>query len=246
MPQSYHSTPAVSPSAAVRRGDEDAVHAAVDGDERAAVVHRRDLRVGLDRLAPDAVGRADDAGATSTAGDRRSVSSVRPSASAHWPTSTSFFGNAVRHRQVLGVHLQEREHPRLVGGDHLRDEPRRAAGDGDEDVRRLVGEVERAGDDVPVRRRRSGRWSARCPCGRPAPARPAAPFFGPSVTSSAPPAVSIFTTVGATFADAAFMAFSVASFTSGFGCAGRGDHERPPRRGRSTGAGWKASSVKSV
>ena len=40
--------------AADRRRDDDAVHAAVDGHERPAVVHRRRLRVGLDRLAPDA------------------------------------------------------------------------------------------------------------------------------------------------------------------------------------------------
>ena len=57
--------------------------------------------------------------------------------------------------------------------------------------------------------------------------------------TSAPPAVSIFTTLGATFADAAFIAFSVASFTSVFGCAAApraasrgGDREPEPRRGR--------------
>src|SRR5207248_2967932 len=47
-------------------------------------------------------------------------------------------------------HLQQREHPAVVMGDDLGDEPGRPAGDGDEDVGRLVGEVERAGDDVPV------------------------------------------------------------------------------------------------
>src|SRR5439155_10772134 len=42
------------------------------------------------------------------------------------------------------------------------------------------------------------------------------PFLGaPPVATSSPPAVSIFTTVGAVRAIAAFMAFSMPAFTSG-------------------------------
>ena len=77
-----------------------------------------------------------------------SGSSVRPSASAHWPTSTSFFGNAAGTGRSFASIFSERQHPRLVGGDDLGDEPLRPAGDGDEDVGRLVGEVEGTGDDV--------------------------------------------------------------------------------------------------
>src|SRR5439155_14739132 len=55
-----------------------------------------------------------------------------------------------RHRQAGRVHLQERDHARLVGGDDLGDEPLPAAGDGDEDGGGLVGEVEGGGDDVAV------------------------------------------------------------------------------------------------
>ena len=61
MPESYHSKPAVSPSARGEAGTRTPMHAAVEVDERPAVVDRRHLGVGLDRLAPDAVDGADDA-----------------------------------------------------------------------------------------------------------------------------------------------------------------------------------------
>ena len=61
MPESYHSTPATSRAAVGRQRHEHAQHAAGDIDQRPAVVVGRDLGVGLNRLAPDAIQRADDA-----------------------------------------------------------------------------------------------------------------------------------------------------------------------------------------
>ena len=109
--------------------DEHAEDAAVDRHERAAVVHRRDLGVGLDRLAPDAVDGADDARCSSTAGGRCRGRACGRAPAPTGPTSTSFFGNGVGgHRQrPFAVDLEQREHPRLVGGDDLRDEPLRLA-----------------------------------------------------------------------------------------------------------------------
>ena len=59
-----------------------------------------------------------------------------------------------RQRQVFRLDLlklQQRQHPRRVGGYDLGDVALLAR-HGDEDVGRLVGEVERAGNDVAVRR----------------------------------------------------------------------------------------------
>ena len=84
-----------------RQRDQHAQHAAGDVDQRPAIIGGRDFGVGLNRPAPNAVERADDA-------DRHvrrvGVDSVRPTAMAHWPTRISLgrhrFGHGQRRRRV--------------------------------------------------------------------------------------------------------------------------------------------------
>ena len=59
---------------------------------------------------------------------------------------------AVRHKEVIRVDLEQGQHPRLIGRYDLGRQPFFLPNDGDDDERRLVGEVERAGNDVAVRR----------------------------------------------------------------------------------------------
>ena len=92
--------------------------------------------------------RADDA--------HRDVRAIGAERAAHGdgPLAGADFigGRIARHRQIgHAADLQQHEHPAVVGGDQL---GRRlfAGGERDEDRRRLLGEVERAGKDVAVGR----------------------------------------------------------------------------------------------
>ena len=166
-----------------------------DGAHDADAHRRRVIRVGIGRAAE---------------GHRPLARPPRPSSGTEIGT-----GKSLRIRPWQ-VELEKRQHPRLVGGDDLRDPLLLPAGDGDGDACRLVGEVEGARDDVPVRvHDEAGGWPdtlAHKPGRLP-------PFFPPPITSS-PPVVSILTMLGATFADAAFMAFWVASLTSAAAATG--------------------------
>ena len=80
----------------------------------------------------------------------RSARNVRPTATAHWPTRISLGGRGLRHRQVgYAGCLQQHEHSAVVGGHEL---GRRlfAGGERHENRRRLLHEVECAGNDVAV------------------------------------------------------------------------------------------------
>ncbi len=128
---------------------DDADDAAAQVDERAAVVGRRNAGVGLHGLAPDAAGRADDADGHR----RRVVDGVGQGAAQHQGGLADLdlgLGRRRRDRQAAFLDFEERQHARLVGGDHLGRVALLLAGDRHVDGGRLVGEVEGAGDDVAV------------------------------------------------------------------------------------------------
>src|SRR5262249_36756117 len=116
----------------------------------AAVVGRRNLGVALDRLAPDAVGGADDADA-----DRRRLVHTLDQRAADGDGGLADLEVArldrLRHDELARrLDLEQGQHARLVGGDDLGDVALLVVGHGDDDRAGLVGEVERAGDDVAV------------------------------------------------------------------------------------------------
>ena len=131
-----------------RHRDDDAEHAAADIDERAAVVGEGDVGVGLNRFAEHAAEGADDSHRDICfVGAKRAADGDGPLAGAH-------FGERRhgRHGQVgNAVGLEQHEHAAVIGGDEF---CRRlfAGGERDEDRRRLLGEIERAGNDVAVGR----------------------------------------------------------------------------------------------
>ena len=80
----------------------------------------------------------------------RSARNVRPTATAHWPARISSAGaSAGTGKSADAGHLQQHQHPAVVGGHEL---GRRllAGREGDQNRRRLLHEVERAGNDVAV------------------------------------------------------------------------------------------------
>src|SRR5207248_8966825 len=89
--------------AARRGGYEDALHPALHVHERAAVVDRRHLGIGLHRLAPDAVQRADDAHADA----RRGVGAGPGAAQGEGVLADLdvLLGGGLRHWQAGGVDL---------------------------------------------------------------------------------------------------------------------------------------------
>jgi hypothetical protein len=135
-----------------------AQHTAADIDQRTAVVVGRDLGVGLDGLAPDAVAGAQHAHRQVRIGAfERASHGDRPLADHHL---------AARHHRrdgqfLVGVDFQQHQHPRAVASDDL-GRGSLAAGRGDQNRGRLLDEVERAGDDVTVFRHQPVRSSGRC------------------------------------------------------------------------------------
>ncbi len=119
-------------------------------DERSAVVHRRHLGVRLYRLSPNPAEGTDDADA-----DRRRPFGARPRAtesSRRLPDVNLALGAGNRDTQPAGVDLEKREHAGLVRGDDSRHVAILLARQRDEDGGRLIGEIERAGNDVTVGR----------------------------------------------------------------------------------------------
>ena len=167
-------------------GDEDALDAPLDIDDRAAVIDRRNLGVGLDRLAPDAAQSADDADR-----NRRGLVHLHVQGAAqgdgHLPFVDILLRHIRRHRQVLGIDLEQRQHARLVGR-HARAPPtaRRLAGEAHQDRRRIVEKIVRAGDDVAAGIDNDAGGRARTPCAAPAPSAQRRPCRLRRASRSAP------------------------------------------------------------
>ncbi len=140
-----------------RKRHEDAHHAAANIDQWTAVIVGRDSGVGLQGLAPNPLDRTENPdGHVGLLALEGPPDRDRPLADAH----LALRGDLAHRQRLVRVDLQQHDHPRVIAG-HQLGRLASPVGQPHQDRRRLVDEVEGAGDDVTARidrqsRRRAG------------------------------------------------------------------------------------------